>query len=73
MSTNPKAQSSLLHLAIEAALAAGGPGLYRVRAAAAQYFGTRFPEIQVIFEFAPGHRVELQLAPAGYSVQVLTP
>jgi 5-hydroxyisourate hydrolase len=57
----------------EAALAADGPGLYRVRAAAAQYFDTRFPEIQVIFDFAPGQRVELQLAPAGYSVQVLTP
>lgn len=57
----------------EVELAADEPGLYRARAATAQYFSTKFPEIQVVFEFAPGHRVELQVAPAGYSVQVLAP
>ncbi|WP_344244248.1 hydroxyisourate hydrolase [Actinocorallia libanotica] len=48
-------------------------GLYRARAAAGQYFTTKFPEIQVIFEFTPGDRIELQVTPAGYTTCLVTP
>ncbi|WP_106398698.1 hydroxyisourate hydrolase [Actinocorallia populi] len=57
----------------ELAFAVAEAGLYRARAAIGQYFTTKFPEIQIIFEFTPGDRVELQVTPAGYSACLVTP
>ncbi|MEO3783261.1 hydroxyisourate hydrolase [Actinocorallia sp. B10E7] len=57
----------------EIELAAAEGGLYRARLGTAQYFTTKFPEIQVIFEFTPGDRLELQVTPAGYSACLVTP
>ena len=48
-------------------------GLHRARLGTGQYFTTKFPEIQVVFDLTPGDRLELQVAPTGYSVLLLTP
>lgn len=57
----------------ELALPVEEEGLYRARLGTGQYFATRFPEIQVVFEFTPGDRLELQVAPASYSACLVTP